>query len=133
MMKSNPAHVAAETAERMHIAVADPRPVNKLDAEFEGRAGGGHKMGFIDTQPFVKGADMGNGCFTDANDADGLGFNEMNAAASGQQANQCRGRHPTSRPTAHDHDPQWRRRIAMLIYGGHSALSRPTIMGRLPA
>ena len=56
------AHVDAVEAERMDVAMADPGPVAKLDAEFESGPSRGHEFSFVDAEPLGGArADPGHG------------------------------------------------------------------------
>ena len=107
MVEANIVERAAETAERMDIAVADRAEIAEVDPELEGRMRGAHEVGFVETEPLHERADMRQGRFADADDADLGRLDQMDRAGRRQQPHQRRRRHPPRRPSADHNDPRW--------------------------
>src|SRR6185437_11112246 len=97
---------AAECAERMDIAVSRPCPVAKLYAKFEGGARRRHEIGFVDSEPFVEAANLGQRGFAHTDDSDRLGLDEMHIGATRKQFGQGRSSHPARGSSTDDDDLQ---------------------------
>ena len=98
MVEFHAVQVDPVAAERMEIAVAEPVPVDKLDAELEAAPGRGDEIGFLDAQHAIEIDEARYGRFADPHSADRFGFDQFDIHASGQdEARQgCRG-HPARR------------------------------------
>src|SRR5690348_13833081 len=86
----------------MDVGIAFAAPAHELDAKLEGGAGAGHELGLVQAEPLVEGADMGKRRLADADDADRLGFDEMDGGAGRQQLGDGGGRHPAGGAAADD-------------------------------
>src|SRR4051794_39654825 len=104
MMEGNFALPAAVCAERMNVAVATVTPAIEFDAEFEGRACGGHELGLVDPEPLVKPADVGQGGLADTDDSDRFRFDEVHSALTRQQLHERSGGHPAGGAPADDNN-----------------------------
>jgi hypothetical protein len=54
MVEADAVHIVPKGAEWVNVAVADARPVPKLNAQFECRAGSSHELSLVDTKAGVE-------------------------------------------------------------------------------
>jgi hypothetical protein len=87
----------------MDVALADPAPVDELDAELEGGIGRRHERRLVDAERLVERAQMRQRRLADADDADLLRFDQLDAAAPGHALHQRRRGHPAGGAAA-EHD-----------------------------
>ena len=102
MMEIDRAFAAAESSEGVDVAIPQPAPILKLNAEFESCARGGHEFRFVDTEPLIEAPDVGERRFTDADDSDRFRFDKVHGAAAREQLHQGCSSHPTGGPAAHN-------------------------------
>jgi hypothetical protein len=89
----------------MDVTLPHPPPVDELDAELERGVGRAHEFVFIEPEQPVEVQNLRDGGFTHADDADGIGFDDLNPDLwSVQQFRKGGSRHPSGRPAADDHD-----------------------------
>ena len=91
--------------ERVEIAVAEIRPVDELDAELERAVHGAHELGLVELEQQVEIFDVRYRGLADADGADRLGFDQLDADLFAKGLGQ-RGRcHPAGGAATNDHDP----------------------------
>src|SRR3546814_6187271 len=73
----------AEGAEGVDVAVALTPPIDEFDAEFEGRLGRLHELGFVEPEEVVEILHLRQRRLADADGADLFGFDEADAEARG--------------------------------------------------
>src|SRR6476661_4923312 len=105
MVEFHPHHVDAVIAERMDVAVADPGPVAKLDAELVGRVGGADEIILVDVEQAVEQVDLRNRRLADADRADLLRFDELDGEGRdlADDPRQAGRRHPAGGAAADNH------------------------------
>ncbi len=74
LVKTQPVPLPPQSTKGVEIAVTLAAPMAELDAEFKGCTGSADKLGFINATQLIVFFDCRNGCFTDADSADLLGF-----------------------------------------------------------
>ena len=104
MLEGDQPDVAADVAERMHVAVARLAPAVESDAELERAAGGAEKGVLIQPQRLVEQADLRDGRLADADGADLFGFDQPDAVAAFEQAAEGRRGHPARGAATGDDD-----------------------------
>src|SRR5690349_20666674 len=91
----------------MDIAVAEPRPVDELDAELERGLGARHQLALVDADAPVEEADVRQRRLAHPDDADLARLDQPDVALRRSvDGRERRGRHPPGRTTADDHDPE---------------------------
>ncbi len=94
LMERHQAEIAADRAEAMDVGVADFSPVVELDAQLESALGCAHEGCFIDPQQSIEGRYMRHGRFTDPDNADLFGFDQLNLDGLAEGFGDGRGAHP---------------------------------------
>ena len=87
----------AEAAERVDVAFAEAAEVAEIDAQLVGRVGGPDERVLVDAEAFDEAADVRQGRFTDADDADVLALDQLDLDQIAEQLRQRRGAHPSGR------------------------------------
>ena len=103
-MKRHHADIVADGAEAVDVRIADARPVDELDAEFERALRAFHEIDLVDLEHVVEYFQMRHGCFAHADGADFFRFDEPDRILAAQHLGTCRCRHPAGRAAADDHD-----------------------------
>ena len=109
MVEIDGALAAAERSERVDVTVAESAPVPELDAKLEGRPGGRHEIGFVDSEPLVETADVGKRRFANPDDTNRFRFDEMYVAPAWEQLRQGGRSHPASGAAADNDNLHFRR------------------------
>ena len=76
MAEQHAVHPRAEQTKGVHVAVAQPRPVDKLDSQLEGGVGLPDEIGLVDTEEFVEQQDRRDRGLADAHRADRVGLDQ---------------------------------------------------------
>ena len=75
-MQPQPFQVAADDAEAVDVAGADPVPIDELDAQLEAALGAAQEIVLVQADQAVEGLDRGNGGLAHADRSDRLGFDK---------------------------------------------------------
>ena len=115
-------HLHAVEAERVHVRMPEPRPVDELDAEFEARLRGADEFGLVDAERAVEFEDGRDRGLADADGADLLGLDELDG--------ERRRRPALSRTTPRPSSPRCRHRRSRFSDLGLHSPSRHALRAR---
>ena len=107
VVKFDPQHIEPVEAERVDVAVTDPRPVAELDAELVSGVGRTDEVALVDPEERVEQIDLGNCRLADADGPDLIRFHQLDRKVGHFAENvrhRCRG-HPAGGPAADDDHP----------------------------
>ncbi len=76
MVEGQQTVVVADAPEAVDVAIAEPAPVDKFDAEFEGSLGLLDELDLVDFENLIEQLEVRNRGFADAHDADLIRFNQ---------------------------------------------------------
>jgi hypothetical protein len=102
MLEAGGPVVDAGQAERVDIVLAGRAPVLEADAQFEGRLGCPHEVGFVHLQQLVKPDQAGNGRFAHPDGTDLVGFDQRDVECLAQDLGDDCGCHPAGCAAAGD-------------------------------
>ena len=103
MMERQQPQRTANQPEAVHIGTVRPAPAFKGDAQFESAAGCGQEFSLINAKCIVEIADCRNGCFTNPDRTDFIGFNQRDRRSGMAEPGKCGCCHPACGAAA-DHD-----------------------------
>src|SRR6185437_11384906 len=112
LVERHQAVIAADAAETVHVAVADARPVEELDAELEGALGLLDELDLVDFQDLVEQLQVRHRGFADADRADLFRFHQADRIAALQHLAKGGGGHPAGGAATDDHDVAYARFVA---------------------
>src|SRR3954447_13973496 len=115
LMKFYGLDIEAECAKGMKVALADSRPVDELDAQFERCVRVPDEVIFIDSEHGVERDDGRNRGFAYTNDADLFRFDELDAHLFAERARKSRCSHPSGSATSNNQDLLNARRIHVYL------------------
>ncbi len=96
--------VAPDRSEPVNVGVADFAPIDELDPELERALHLAHEFRLVDLEQLVERAQVRHRRLADADDADLLGFNQMDRQPAAERLGQRRRGHPACRATTNDGD-----------------------------
>src|SRR5258706_7325160 len=131
LIEADRPQVLAEAPETVHVTIANPAPIDKLNAKLEGALRFAHELLLIQPDDFVEQLDHRDRGFANADDAYVVRFDDANLVLAPEHLGQCRGRHPAGGATANNDDipqlgvPDFWHRSAFLTRKGPGRTSRP--------
>ena len=105
MKQLNPIEPPPEITERVEITGAQRAEIAKLDPQLEGRVGRAHELGLVEPEPFNECPDVRQRCLAHPDNADFLGFDQLDRTGKRKMPYQRRRSHPPSGSPADDDDP----------------------------
>lgn len=114
-MKRQEPQVAPDRPEAVHVAVAEARPVDELDAELERALRLADELRLLDLEEVVERDEMRDGRLADPDDADLLGLDQSYLELPAEGFAECRRRHPAGTAPADDDDGA--QRLASGLFG----------------
>ena len=114
--------IGARRPEGVEVTIAQVGPVHELDAELERAVDGSQELGFVQLEQQVEILDVGNRGLADADGADHLGLDQLDADLLAKGLRQRGRRHPTCGSASDDYDPVERYHRVSLTDSGYCAV-----------